>query len=147
VRRRDAWPADLPREGHAQELPRLDVRDAPRLLAHSAFCLGETALEIEGVLKQALLRRGVPLKIVVDNGPAYRAQTLQSLCARLGIHLVFCRSYTPEGKGKLERWHRTVREQFISELDPRHITSLHDLNTRLWAWIEKVYHCSPHAGL
>jgi len=121
--------------------------DASRLVAHSAFCLAETALDIEGVLKQALLRRGMPLKIVVDNGPAYRAQTLQSLCARLDIHLVFCRPYTPEGKGKLERWHRTVREQFISELDPRHITSLHDLNTRLWAWIEQVYHRSPHAGL
>ena len=88
--------------------------DASRLVAHSAFCLGETALEIEGVLKQALLRRGVPLKIVVDNGPAYRAQSLQGICARLSIQLIFCRPYTPEGKGKLERWHRTVREQFIS---------------------------------
>lgn len=121
--------------------------DASRLVAHSAFCLGETALEIEGVLKQALLRRGVPLKIVVDNGPAYRAQSLQGICARLSIQLIFCRPYTPEGKGKLERWHRTVREQFISELDPRHITSLADLNARLWAWIEQVYHRSPHAGL
>jgi putative transposase len=49
--------------------------DASRLVAHSAFCLGETALDIEGVLKQALLRRGVPLKLVVDNGAAYRAHT------------------------------------------------------------------------
>ena len=36
------------------------IDDASRLVAHSAFCLGETALDIEGVLKQALLRRGVP---------------------------------------------------------------------------------------
>jgi hypothetical protein len=35
------------------------IDDASRLVAHSAFCLGETALDIEGVLKQALLRRGV----------------------------------------------------------------------------------------
>jgi transposase InsO family protein len=72
--------------------------DASRLVAHSAFCLGETALDIEGVLKQALLRRGVPTRIVVDNGAAYRANTLQGICARLGIHLIFCRPYQPTSK-------------------------------------------------
>lgn len=121
--------------------------DASRLVAHSAFCPGETALDVEGVLKQALLRRGVPLKLVVDNGAAYRAATLQGICARLGIHLIFCRPYAPEGKGKLERWHRTVRDQFLAELDERHIGSLQDLNARLWAWLEQLYHRTPHAGL
>ena len=123
------------------------IDDASRLVAHSAFCLGETALDIEGVLKQALLRRGVPIRLVVDNGAAYRASTLQGICARLGIHLVFCRPYAPEGKGKLERWHRTMRNQFLGELDERHIASLDDLNARLWAWLEQVYHRSEHAGL
>ena len=121
--------------------------DASRLVAHSAFCLGETALDIEGVLKQALLRRGVPTRMVVDNGAAYRASTLQGVCARLGIHLIFCRPYAPEGKGKLERWHRTVRDQFLGELDERHITDLDDLNARLWAWLEQVYHHTVHGGL
>lgn len=121
--------------------------DASRLVAHSAFCPGETALDIEGVLKQALLKRGVPIKLVVDNGAAYRAQTLQGICARLGIHLIHCRPYAPEGKGKLERWHRTCRDQFLTELDPRLITSLDDLNVRLWAWLEQIYHRAPHAGL
>src|SRR3546814_728183 len=78
--------------------------DASRLITHSAFCLGETALDIEGVLKQALLKRGVCRKLVVDNGAAYRAQTLQGICVRLGVQLIYCRPYAPEGKGKLERW-------------------------------------------
>ena len=121
--------------------------DASRLVAHSAFCPGETALDIEGVLKQALLKRGRPIKLVVDNGAAYRAQTLQGICARLGIHLIHCRPYAPEGKGKLERWHRTCRDQFLSELDERLITGLDDLNARLWAWLEQVYHRRPHTGL
>jgi len=123
------------------------IDDASRLITHSAFCLGETALDVEGVLKQALLKRGVPIKIVVDNGAAYRAHTLQGICARLGIHLIYCRPYAPEGKGKLERWHRTFRDQFLSELDERHITHLDDLNARLWAWLEQIYHRTPHAGL
>jgi|CXWL01.1.fsa_nt_gi transposase InsO family protein len=123
------------------------IDDASRLVAHSAFGLGETALDIEGVLKQALLRRGVPIKIIVDNGAAYRAATLQALCVRLGIHLIFCRPYAPEGKGKLERWHRTLRDQFLSELDERRINGLDDLNARLWSWLEQVYHHTAHAGL
>ena len=121
--------------------------DASRLVAHSAFCLGETALDIEGVLRQALLRRGVPSRIVVDNGAAYRAHTLQGICARLGIHLIFCRPFSPTSKGKLERLHLTLRNQFLSELDERRITDLDELNARLWAWLEQVYHRTPHGGL
>ncbi len=121
--------------------------DASRLLTHSAFCTGEKALDIEGVLKQAILKRGLPVKLVVDNGPAYRAKTLQGICARLGIHLIYCRPYAPEGKGKLERWHRTLRDQFLSELDSTRIQDLSDLNARLWAWLEEIYHRRTHAGL
>jgi hypothetical protein len=89
----------------------------------------------------------VPIKLVVDNGAAYRAHTLQGICARLGIHLIYCRPYSPEGKGKLERWHRTCRDQFLGELDARRITDLADLNARLWAWLETVYHRTVHGGL
>lgn len=121
--------------------------DASRLIAHSAFCSGETALDIEGVLKQAVLKRGLPKKLVVDNGAAYRSATLQGICARLGIHLIYCRPYAPEGKGKLERWHRTFRDQFLTELDSSKVLDLSDLNARLWAWIERIYHLAPHSGL
>jgi transposase InsO family protein len=120
--------------------------DASRLVAHSAFCLAETAVQIEGVLKQAVLKRGLAHKLVVDNGAAYRSRSLQGICARLGISLVYCRPYHPEGKGKLERWHKTLRDQFLTELGnvPVH---LHELNSRLWAWIEEVYHRRIHGGL
>ena len=84
---------------------------------------------------------------MVDNGAAYRSATLQGICARLGIHLIYCRPYAPEAKGKLERWHRTLRDQFLSEIDPRQILHLADLNARLWAWLEQIYHRTAHAGL
>ncbi len=121
--------------------------DASRLIAHSAFCTGETALDIEGVLKQALLKRGLPKKFVIDNGSAYRAQSLQGICARLEIRLIYCRPYEPQAKAKLERWHRTVRDQFLTELDMRQIRDLPDLNARLQAWLEQVYHVRVHDGL
>jgi transposase InsO family protein len=121
--------------------------DASRLIAHSAFCFGETALDIEGVLKQAVLKRGIPYKLIIDNGPAYRAATLQSICALLEIRLIYCRPYEPEGKGKLERYHRTFREQFLNEINAEKIAGLHELNDRLWAWLEHVYHRRRHTGL
>jgi transposase InsO family protein len=121
--------------------------DASRLITHSAFCPAETALEVEGVLKQALLKRGLPIRLVIDNGSAYRAATLQAICARLEIRLIYCRPYTPEGKGKLERWHRTLRGGFLTELDMDKVRDLHDLNVRLWAWLEEFYHKVPHSAL
>jgi len=121
--------------------------DASRLIVHSAFCLGETALDIEGVLKQAILKRGLPHKLVIDNGSAYRSGTLQAICALLEIRLIYCRPYEPEGKGKLERFHRTFRELFLNELNLDRIASLDDLNARLWAWLDQVYHKRPHSSL
>jgi transposase InsO family protein len=121
--------------------------DASRLIAHSAFCPAETALEVEGMLKQAILKRGLPKRLVIDNGAAYRAASLQGICARLEIRLVYCRPYSPEGKGKLERWHRTLRNRFLNELDLDAVRDLHDLNARLWAWLEESYHHTSHRGL
>jgi putative transposase len=121
--------------------------DASRLITHSAFCPAESALEVEGVLKQALLKRGLPIRLVVDNGSAYRAATMQAICARLEIRLIYCRPYTPEGKGKLERWHRTLRSGFLGELDMDKIRDIHDLNARLWAWLDECYHKEPHSAL
>lgn len=121
--------------------------DTSRLIVHSAFCLSESALDIEGVLKQAILKRGLPKKLLIDNGPAYRAHSLQSICASLDIRLIYCRPYEPQGKGKLERYHRTFRELFLAELGEHTHYSLDELNARLWVWVENIYHQRPHQGL
>ena len=121
--------------------------DASRLICHSAFCLDETALSIEFVLKEALLKRGMPKKLMIDNGPAYRSYSLQSVCARLKIRLIYSKPYEPQSKGKLERWHRVAREQFLAECDLQAIHSLGELNARLWVWVEQMYHRTPHSAL
>jgi putative transposase len=150
----DLWQGDVmhgpsvPVKGRQRKVYLVSLMDdASRLIVHSAFCTGETALDIEGVLKQAVLKRGLPKKILIDNGAAYRAGSLQGICARLEIRLIYCRPYQPEGKGKLEKWHRTVREQFLSELDVRCLRDLEDLNARLWAWLEQMYHQTVHSSL
>ncbi len=150
----DLWYGDVmhgPRlmiEGRQRKVYLISLMDdASGLITHSAFCLGETALDIEAVLKQAILKRGIAKKLVVDNGAAYRATSLQGICARLDIRLVYCRPFDPASKGKLERYHRFFRQHFLSELNPVCITNLADLNTRLWAWVDGVYHPRVHSSL
>jgi hypothetical protein len=109
--------------------------------------LDEQAPSIGHVLKEAVMRRGLPKRLIVDNGAAYRSGALIGICARLGIQLIFSRPYEPQSKGKLERWHRTVRAQFINELKLNNINDLKDLNERLHAWLEDIYHQQKHGGL
>ena len=54
---------------------------------------------------------------------------------------------TAVANGKLERWHRTLRAQFLSEIALEGLLPIEDLNARLWAWLEQVYHHSAHSGL
>jgi putative transposase len=63
------------------------IDDATRLVPYAAFALCETASAFLTVLEQAIRRRGVPKRIYVDNGSAFRAQQLSMVCAKLGITL------------------------------------------------------------
>ena len=66
----------------------------------------------------------------------------------LGIKLVHSQPGRPEGRGKIERFFRTVREQFLVEITAEvaaAITSLAELNRLFTAWAETVYHVRPHS--
>ena len=121
--------------------------DATRVVPYCAFTLSENTQAFLPVFKQALLRRGIPQRLYVDNGANYRSQHLALVCAKLGIALIHARPYQPQGKGKQERWFRTVRAQFLSRLGAADTDSLENLNRRLWAWVEGEYHLAPHRGL
>ena len=69
------------------------------------------------------------------------------MCAKLGIALIHARPYRPQGKGKIERWFKSVRAQLLTRLSAADTASLQALNRRLAAWIEGEYHHSPHRGL
>ena len=121
--------------------------DATRVVPYAAFALSETTAAFLPVLQQAILRRGVPKRLYVDNGAAYRSHHLSLVCAKLGITLIHARPYQPQAKGKQERWFRTVRMQLLPTLTAADLGSLDALNRRLWAWVEGEYHQSPHQGL
>jgi putative transposase len=123
------------------------IDDATRVVPYAAFALSENTSAFLPVLKQAIIRRGVPKRLYVDNGSAFRSQHLALACAKLGITLIHARPYHPEGKGKQERWFRTIRLQLLPRLSEQDTKSLEALNRRLWAYVEGEYHHAPHRGL
>lgn len=121
--------------------------DATRVIPYAAFALGENVACFLPVFEQAIRRRGIPSRLYVDNGSAYRSHHLSLVCAKLGITLIHARPYQPQGKGKQERWHREVRRQCLGTLSEQDTMSLEALNRKLWSWVEGEYHNAPHKGL
>ena len=121
--------------------------DATRVVPHATFAHSENTRAFLPVLKQSILRRGFPERLYVDNGAAYRSHHLALVCAKLGVALIHARPYRPQGKGKIERFFRSVRAQLLTRLTPEDTGSVEALNRRLHAWVEGEYHQTPHRGL
>jgi putative transposase len=121
--------------------------DATRVVPHAAFARSENVIAFLPVFARAIQRRGVPARLYVDNGSAYRARHLALVCAKLGVTLIHARPYQPQAKGKIERFFRTARAQLLPTLVDGDTRSLDALNRRLWAWLEDEYHETPHRGL
>lgn len=123
------------------------IDDATRVISYAAFAHSENTTAFLSVLKQAVLRRGIPMRLFVDNGSAFRSHHLSLVCAKLGITLIHARAYSPESKGKIERWFRSVRQQFLPLLTEKELASLAAINRALWTYVEMEYHRSPHRML
>jgi putative transposase len=119
--------------------------DHSRLVTHAEWFFEEALPRMERVLKIAILRRGLPRTIYVDNGQVYAATQFGVACATLGIHRIHGAPYSPEGRGKQERFFETLQAQFLPEVATSDITTLAELNESLWAWLECVYHQREHA--
>lgn len=116
------------------------IDDHSRLIPHAEFFLSERLDNFLIALRCALRMRGLPRKLYVDNGPAFRSGHLEHICASLGIALRHAKPYQPEGKGKIERWFRTVRMSFLPMVTA---TTLPDLNAALQTWV-RTYHETTH---
>jgi transposase InsO family protein len=121
--------------------------DATRAVPFAAFYLAENAACFQDALKQALLRRAMPRRLYCDNGATFRTHHLEVICATLNVALIHSRPYRPRGRGKVERFFRSVRTAFLPHVTDAHLESLASLNRVWWAWLEGEYHQTPHRGL
>jgi transposase InsO family protein len=133
--------------GRMQVFLHATLDDASRLIPHAQFYPSQGLDASLDCLRHAVAARGVPIRLYIDNAKIYRSPQLARIAASLGILIIHSRPYQPEGRGKIERCFRTLREQFLANLDPKHPLSLDELNERLWVWIESVYHRAEHSSL
>ena len=119
--------------------------DHSRAIPGYRWAHSEDTVRLEAALRHGLAARGIPASIYVDNGSAFVAAPLLRACAVLGIRLIHSRPGRPQGRGKIERFFRTVRDQFLVEVTARGVGGLVELNRLFAAWVETVYHRRPHS--
>ena len=127
--------------------------DHSRAVVAARWGYAENAVALRETLKVALAARGRPAQCYVDNGAMFIDSGLRRACAVLGIKLTHSQPGRPAGRGKIERFFRTVRDQFLVEIsdnpgDPSSagtvVGSLVELNALFTAWVEQVYHQRVH---
>jgi len=138
-------PADSRRRKMAYLFSFID--DASRLVTHAEFYFDEKLPRLENTLKKAIAKRGIPKKLYLDNGKIFHAAQFELIAAELGIQLIFTEAYRPEGHGKIERYHGTIRSDFLEEARAKGPQTLDELNRWFWAWLEIAYHQKLHESL
>ncbi|MBV8941648.1 MAG: transposase, partial [Solirubrobacterales bacterium] len=87
--------------------------DHSRLLVGYRWAAREDVLNASRALRAGMTARGLPKAVYVDNGSPFVSGQLLRACAVLGIRLIHSTPGRPEGRGKIERVFRTVREQVL----------------------------------
>ena len=118
-----------------------------KLVPYAAWYANAQMATLEDCLKQAILRHGAPTAIFVDNAKVYRADQFAFACAHLDIKLRHSKPYVSEGRGAIERWHRTVVEQVEPEIQALRLTDRREIQLRFEAWLEQRYHLTVHEAI
>ncbi len=121
------------------------IDDASRVLCHGQFFFDENVDTLVQALRAAFYKRGVPEQLLVDNGSIYSSQEITLICARVGCLLRHTAVRDAAAKGKIERFFRRVRDQFlVKQLD---LSSLDALNRQFIQWVECQYNATEHDAL
>ena len=122
------------------------IDDASRLVTGAGVFFEDTFANLMSVMKGAVAKYGVPRLFNFDNGSAYKNKQMELLAARIGSTINYCKPYTPTAKAKVERWFRTMKDQWMASLDMRDFHSLDALHGSLSAFV-RSYNLAPHSSL
>ena len=121
------------------------IDDASRVCCHGQFFPAENVDTLIEAIRAAFYKRGVPRALYVDNGSIYSSKEILQICARVGCLLHHTPVRDGAAKGKVERFFRTVRDQFLArDLD---LSSLDALNRQFTQWVEEQYNAQVHSIL
>ena len=119
------------------------IDDCTRYVVSGRFYSAENVESLIRELMTATRRFGLAQRFYTDNGSAYSSRYLKLICARLGMRLSHTPAYRPQGRSKVERFFRTVRQRFLAKY---HFKSLDEINRCFRDFIED-YHNRRHSTL
>lgn len=121
--------------------------DSSRLIVSCKAFEADNLVAVLKVFRDAIAKRGVPKKVFFDNGKVFRAGQMELICASLGCTLCFAEPYSPQSKGKIERWFQTLQKQWQHLLDTSSFNSINELNESLNQYVESQYNSAYHSGI
>ena len=122
------------------------IDDASRFITGIDIFFNDNFVNLMSVMKSAVAKYGKPKLFNFDNGSSYKNKQMELLAARIGSALNYCRPYTPTAKAKIERWFRTMKDQWMASLDMREFRSLDEVRGSLLSWVH-TYNNTPHSSL
>jgi hypothetical protein len=122
------------------------IDDASRFIVGIDIFFNDNFVNLMSVMKSAVAKYGRPQMFNFDNGSSYKNKQMELLAARLGSIIHYDQPYTPTQKAKIERWFRTMKDQWMAALDIRDFHSLDELRGNLMAYVNQ-YNQSVHSSL
>lgn len=122
------------------------IDDASRFITGIDVFYNDNFVNLMSVMKSAVSKYGRPKVLNFDNGKSYKNRQMELLAARIGTTLSYCQPYTPTGKAKIERWFRTLKDQWMAGLDMQDFHSLDELRGSLHSYVQR-YNQTPHSSL
>lgn len=117
-----------------------------RYVPEGRYYLHEDFAALRFGFRRLLNAYGLPVKLYVDNGASYQATRFHAACDALDIKLVHSKPYRAEGRGVIERFNGTLKNQFEAEVRHRDDPpTLEELNGFLEAWLAERYHKHLHS--
>ena len=122
------------------------IDDASRMIVGIDIFFNDNFINLMSVMKSAVTKFGKPLLLNFDNGSPYKNGQMELLAARLGTTIHYNKPYTPTGKAKIERWFRTMKDQWMSTINPKDYSSLEELRHSLLTYVDS-YQKTIHSSL
>lgn len=122
------------------------IDDASRFIVGIDIFFNDNFVNLMSVMKSAVAKYGRPRMFNFDNGKSYKNKQMELLAARIGSVVHYDQPYTPTQKAKIERWFRTMKDQWMASLDIRDFHSLEELRGNLLAYVN-TYNHAPHSSL
>jgi transposase InsO family protein len=127
------------------------IDDHSRFVVCASIVARATARPVCAALLTALARHGIPEGVLTDNGKVFTARfglgpgpvMFDRVCQDNGIRHLLTAPYSPTTTGKVERLHKTIRAEFLSEHDRRHAT-IEAAQAALDRWVAQYNTERPH---